>query len=208
MAVARDLALVQAAAVGLQTQEGGGSDEPVATPPRRTCPRASGTSLPSTPTTAPPASEADLPMAPPMPAAGAAEVGSTSMRAKKSLGDLSGRYQLGKTEIRCNLNVPLNADQEIKDGTRITAMSPMANPVLLEDKVLPGDAMLGEASTSVRAKKSVEDVCVGVPMGKMVLIRIDLNVPLNADQESTDGTRITAMTPCVRSSRWCRNWEQ
>jgi len=65
---------------------------------------------------------------------------------------------------------------------------------LLEGKVLPGVAALDEASS---AKKSVEDLSEADLKGKTVLIRCDLNVPLNADLEITDETRITASIPTI-----------
>merc|ERR1719343_1220777 len=88
---------------------------------------------------------------------------------------------------------------------------------LLEGKVLPGVAALDEASETVaaafcgrrrdgppkqaavamQAKKSVEDLGEADLKGKTVLIRCDLNVPLNADLEITDETRITASIPTI-----------
>merc|ERR1711933_516409 len=65
---------------------------------------------------------------------------------------------------------------------------------LLEGKVLPGVAALDE---KVEAKKSVEDLGEADLNGKIVLIRCDLNVPLNADLEITDETRITASVPTI-----------
>merc|ERR1719454_1622475 len=65
---------------------------------------------------------------------------------------------------------------------------------LLEGKVLPGVAALEE---KVEAKKSVEDLSEADLKGKTVLIRCDLNVPLNADLEITDETRITASVPTI-----------
>merc|ERR1711988_2049151 len=65
---------------------------------------------------------------------------------------------------------------------------------LLEGKVLPGVAALDE---KVSAKKSVEDLGEADLKGKTVLIRCDLNVPLNADLEITDETRITASIPTI-----------
>jgi len=56
---------------------------------------------------------------------------------------------------------------------------------------------LKKASTSLRAKKSVEDLSEADLKGKTVLIRCDLNVPLNADLEITDETRITASIPTI-----------
>merc|ERR1719393_910389 len=51
--------------------------------------------------------------------------------------------------------------------------------------------------TSLQAKKSVEDLGEADLKGKTVLIRCDLNVPLNADLEITDETRITASIPTI-----------
>merc|ERR550514_695776 len=85
---------------------------------------------------------------------------------------------------------------------------------LLEGKVLPGVAALEEkemaaaafcgqrqapkaSKTSLQAKKSVEDLGEADLKGKTVLIRCDLNVPLNADLEITDETRITASVPTI-----------
>eukprot|EP00421_Protoceratium_reticulatum_P016996 CAMPEP_0168389898 /NCGR_PEP_ID=MMETSP0228-20121227/17198_1 /TAXON_ID=133427 /ORGANISM="Protoceratium reticulatum, Strain CCCM 535 (=CCMP 1889)" /LENGTH=171 /DNA_ID=CAMNT_0008403179 /DNA_START=24 /DNA_END=536 /DNA_ORIENTATION=+ len=73
---------------------------------------------------------------------------------------------------------------------------------LLEGKVLPGVAALDEAVESVpasppSAKMSVEDLTDADLKGKRVLIRCDLNVPLNADLEITDDTRITASIPTI-----------
>merc|ERR1719401_1509331 len=87
---------------------------------------------------------------------------------------------------------------------------------LLEGKVLPGVAALDEApevvaaafcgqrkvqparaATSLQAKKSVEDLSEEELKGKKVLIRCDLNVPLNSDLEITDETRITASIPTI-----------
>merc|ERR1719324_536115 len=85
---------------------------------------------------------------------------------------------------------------------------------LLEGKVLPGVAALDErevaaaafcgqrkapkaSRTSLQAKKSVEDLGEADLKGKTVLIRCDLNVPLNAKLEITDETRITASVPTI-----------
>merc|ERR1719284_428506 len=85
---------------------------------------------------------------------------------------------------------------------------------LLEGKVLPGVAALEEkemaaaafcgqrqapkaSKTSLNAKKSVQDLGEADLKGKTVLIRCDLNVPLNADLEITDETRITASIPTI-----------
>merc|ERR1719281_954265 len=65
---------------------------------------------------------------------------------------------------------------------------------LLEGKVLPGVAALDE---KVEIKKSVEYLSEADLKGKKVLIRCDLNVPLNADLEITDETRITASIPTI-----------
>merc|ERR1712232_1416594 len=65
---------------------------------------------------------------------------------------------------------------------------------LLEGKVLPGVAALDEA---VEVKKSVEDLSEAELKGKKVLIRCDLNVPLNSSLEITDETRITASIPTI-----------
>merc|ERR1719356_770064 len=51
--------------------------------------------------------------------------------------------------------------------------------------------------SSLQAKKSVEDLGEADLKGKTVLIRCDLNVPLNADLEITDETRITASIPTI-----------
>merc|ERR1719356_732708 len=51
--------------------------------------------------------------------------------------------------------------------------------------------------SSLQAKKSVEDLGEADLKGKTVLIRCDLNVPLNADLEITDETRITASVPTI-----------
>lgn len=84
---------------------------------------------------------------------------------------------------------------------------------LLEGKVLPGVAALDEvvaaafcgqrsaasrcAVTGLRAKKSVEDLAEADLKGKKVLIRCDLNVPINSSLEITDTTRITASIPTI-----------
>eukprot|EP00959_Pyramimonas_sp_CCMP1952_P343477 7194617-Pyramimonas_sp.AAC.1 len=65
---------------------------------------------------------------------------------------------------------------------------------LLEGKVLPGVAALDD---KIIVKKSVEDLGEADLKGKTVLIRCDLNVPLNADLEITDETRITASIPTI-----------
>merc|ERR1719328_918527 len=66
---------------------------------------------------------------------------------------------------------------------------------LLEGKVLPGVAALDEASAA--PKMSVEDLSEADLKGKTVLIRCDLNVPLNSDLEITDETRITSSIPTI-----------
>eukprot|EP00416_Gambierdiscus_australes_P017679 CAMPEP_0171058732 /NCGR_PEP_ID=MMETSP0766_2-20121228/2690_1 /TAXON_ID=439317 /ORGANISM="Gambierdiscus australes, Strain CAWD 149" /LENGTH=449 /DNA_ID=CAMNT_0011514051 /DNA_START=76 /DNA_END=1422 /DNA_ORIENTATION=+ len=48
------------------------------------------------------------------------------------------------------------------------------------------------------AKKSVEDLDESALKGKKVLIRCDLNVPLNSDLVITDETRITASIPTIK----------
>merc|ERR1719471_2448875 len=65
---------------------------------------------------------------------------------------------------------------------------------LLEGKVLPGVAALNDR---VEIKKSVVDLSEAELKGKKVLIRCDLNVPLNSDLEITDETRITASIPTI-----------
>jgi len=82
---------------------------------------------------------------------------------------------------------------------------------LLEGKVLPGVAALDDmgapapaskpaaaAKPAVGAKKSVEDLGEADLKGKKVLIRCDLNVPLNKDLDITDETRITASVPTIK----------
>merc|ERR1719450_1836772 len=58
---------------------------------------------------------------------------------------------------------------------------------LLEGKVLPGVAALDEAGAAPppKGKASVEDLSAADLDGKTVLIRCDLNVPLNGDLEIT-----------------------
>merc|ERR1712241_309588 len=68
---------------------------------------------------------------------------------------------------------------------------------LLEGKVLPGVAALNEKVDKVEIKKSVVDLSEGELKGKKVLIRCDLNVPLNSSLEITDETRITASIPTI-----------
>merc|ERR1712217_876188 len=65
---------------------------------------------------------------------------------------------------------------------------------LLEGKVLPGVAALKEKA---EIKKSVMDLGDGDLKGKKVLIRCDLNVPLNSSLEITDETRISASIPTI-----------
>merc|ERR1719197_770416 len=81
---------------------------------------------------------------------------------------------------------------------------------LLEGKVLPGVAALDEmeggqpvaakqtSTSKVARKKSVEDLSEADLKGKKVLIRCDLNVPLNKDLAITDETRITASVPTIK----------
>merc|ERR1719188_2833225 len=65
-------------------------------------------------------------------------------------------------------------------------------------KKLEMAAEAAETSNASRgAKKSVEDLGEADLNGKIVLIRCDLNVPLNADLEITDETRITASIPTI-----------
>merc|ERR1712190_458949 len=65
---------------------------------------------------------------------------------------------------------------------------------LLEGKVLPGVAALDDV---VEVKKSVMDLGDAELKGKKVLIRCDLNVPLNSSLEITDETRISASVPTI-----------
>merc|ERR1712232_566728 len=65
---------------------------------------------------------------------------------------------------------------------------------LLEGRVLPGVAALKEKA---EIKKSVMDLGDGDLKGKKVLIRCDLNVPLNSSLEITDETRISASIPTI-----------
>merc|ERR1719254_346346 len=65
---------------------------------------------------------------------------------------------------------------------------------LLEGKELPGVAALDE---KVEVKKSVMDLGDGDLKGKKVLIRCDLNVPLNSNLEIADETRIAASIPTI-----------
>merc|ERR1712066_743129 len=65
---------------------------------------------------------------------------------------------------------------------------------LLGGKVLPGVAALNEKAG---IKKSVMDLGDGDLKGKKVLIRCDLNVPLNSSLEITDETRISASIPTI-----------
>merc|ERR1719150_2029449 len=54
-----------------------------------------------------------------------------------------------------------------------------------------------EEKSAAAAKASVEDLPEAELKGKTVLIRCDLNVPLNSDLEITDETRITASIPTI-----------
>merc|ERR1719254_458524 len=54
-----------------------------------------------------------------------------------------------------------------------------------------------QAKAAMQAKMSVEDLSEADLKGKKVLIRCDLNVPLNSDLEITDETRITASVPTI-----------
>merc|ERR1719414_2070735 len=54
-----------------------------------------------------------------------------------------------------------------------------------------------QAKVAMQAKASVEDLPDAELKGKTVLIRCDLNVPLNSDLEITDETRITASIPTI-----------
>merc|ERR1712151_859108 len=65
---------------------------------------------------------------------------------------------------------------------------------LLEGKVLPGVAALDEA---VQAKKSVQDLSEADLKGKTVLVRCDLNVPMDASLNITDDTRIMGSIPTI-----------
>merc|ERR1719311_1837654 len=83
---------------------------------------------------------------------------------------------------------------------------------LLEGKVLPGVAALDEVAaafcgermaapqrqrTALKAKKSVEDLGEAELKGKTVLIRCDLNVPMDASLNIKDDTRIVSSIPTV-----------
>ena len=48
------------------------------------------------------------------------------------------------------------------------------------------------------AKKSVSDLKKGDLEGKVVLVRADLNVPLDKSQKITDDTRIRAAIPTLK----------
>merc|ERR1719336_2810860 len=54
-----------------------------------------------------------------------------------------------------------------------------------------------EEKSAAAAKASVEDLPEAELKGKTVLIRCDLNVPLNSDLEITDETRITSSIPTI-----------
>merc|ERR1719189_782852 len=54
-----------------------------------------------------------------------------------------------------------------------------------------------EEKSAAAVKASVEDLPEAELKGKTVLIRCDLNVPLNSDLEITDETRITASIPTI-----------
>eukprot|EP00420_Gonyaulax_spinifera_P033207 CAMPEP_0197870818 /NCGR_PEP_ID=MMETSP1439-20131203/1372_1 /TAXON_ID=66791 /ORGANISM="Gonyaulax spinifera, Strain CCMP409" /LENGTH=295 /DNA_ID=CAMNT_0043489719 /DNA_START=100 /DNA_END=984 /DNA_ORIENTATION=+ len=58
-------------------------------------------------------------------------------------------------------------------------------------------ASIRATATSLQAKKSVEDLSEADIKGKKILIRCDLNVPLNSSLEITDETRITASIPTI-----------
>jgi len=71
---------------------------------------------------------------------------------------------------------------------------PMQPTIPIIPKVAPH---MGDTSTSLEAKKSVEDLSDADIKGKTILIRCDLNVPLNSSLEITDETRITASIPTI-----------